>query len=212
MNRVDVCWFCRGGVVVGEGFCPTCRVIQPPDPRRDHFHYFGLNPGFDLDLGVLDTVYRQRQQQFHPDLFVSRGATERRYSMEHVTRLNEGYRTLKDPLTRGEYLLKVTGFREQTPENATPSDPAFLLEIMEWRETLEEVDLKGKNAAVQLQQLRDRMMETCDAEVVALGKGFHDWFVGGKREGLAVAAQHTDRLRYFTRFLDELDRKSELFF
>ncbi|MBF0147914.1 MAG: Fe-S protein assembly co-chaperone HscB [Magnetococcales bacterium] len=209
MNRMEVCWSCRGGVVAGTAFCPTCRVIQPPDPRMDHFRYFDLNPGFEVDLAVLDGRYRERQQRFHPDLFVSRGAAERRYSMEHVTRLNEGYRLLKDPLRRGEYLLHVTGFRTRTPENSVPADPSFLMEMMELREALEDVDVKRSDAEVRLGALRRQVEEGRVGEIGALSRSFAAWFSGGERHHLDVAAERVDRLRYFTRFLDELERKEE---
>ncbi|HIJ82904.1 MAG: co-chaperone Hsc20 [Magnetococcales bacterium] len=212
MNAMGLCWSCRGGVPVGAGFCPTCRVIQPPDTRMDHFQYFGLVPGFIIDLAALEVGYRERQQRFHPDLFVSRSAAERRYSMEHVTRLNEGYRILKDPLRRGEYVLSVTGFRAQTPENATPSDPAFLLEVMELRESLEEVDLKRGDAVARLGKLRSLVAAECATEIEAMTESFSAWFSAGDQKHLQVAARRVDRLRYFTRFLDELDRREEIAF
>ncbi|MBF0423759.1 MAG: Fe-S protein assembly co-chaperone HscB [Magnetococcales bacterium] len=209
---MSICWSCRGAVPSGVGFCPTCRVIQPPDPRLDHFQNFALEPLFTLDLARLEQGYRERQQRFHPDLFVSRGATERRYSMEHVTRLNEGYRILKDPLLRGEYLLVLAGLRTRTPENATPSDPSFLMEVMELRETLEEVDWRRSDAMERLGQLRRQVEAACGAEMAEMGEAFAAWSAAGDLQDLRRAAEHTDRLRYFTRFIEELDRREEMVF
>ncbi|MBF0419274.1 MAG: Fe-S protein assembly co-chaperone HscB [Magnetococcales bacterium] len=210
MNPTTIlCWSCRGMVPTGEGFCPGCRIIQPPDPRQDHFASFALKPDFTLDLAALDQGYREQQQRFHPDLFATRGATERRYSMEHVTRLNEGYRILKDPLLRGEYLLKIAGFRSQTPENSAPSDPAFLMEVMELRESLEEVDLKRGDALDHLTRLRHQVEEACSGELQALTTHFAAWFDSRGQGSLVQAARHIDRLRYFIRFIEELDRKEE---
>lgn len=207
-----VCWSCRGVVPTGEGFCPSCRIIQPPDPRLDHFAGFNLAPGFAIDLAALDQGYREQQQRFHPDLFATRGATERRYSMEHVTRLNEGYRILKDPLLRGEYLLKMAGFRSQTPENHTPADPSFLMEVMELRESLEEVDIKHQDAQKLLTLLRVQVEEACAGEIQAMTRHFSAWFTNPGQDPLEQAARHIDRLRYFIRFIEELDRKEEGFF
>lgn len=210
MNPMGVCWSCRGGIASGVGFCPTCQVIQPPDPRMNHFQYFGIDPGFVIDLAVLETSYQERQRRFHPDLFVSRGAAEKRYSMEHVTRLNEGYRILKDPLRRGEYLLFVTGLRTQTPENTTPTDPEFLLEVMELRESLADVDVKQADAVVRLQNLRNHVETLCVEGIAALATNFSEWFSFHRAKSLENAAEQTDRLRYFRRFLEELDRKEEM--
>ncbi|MBF0110089.1 MAG: Fe-S protein assembly co-chaperone HscB [Magnetococcales bacterium] len=175
----------------------------------DHFSCFGLAPGFDIDLAALETEYRERQRQFHPDLFVARGAAERRYSMEHATRLNEGYRILRDPLRRGEYLLRVTRFRSETPENVAPTDPSFLGAMMEWREELAEVDPGASDAPVVLERLRRRVEEASRGEVEGLAGCFSAWFSGGDRNNLEMAGQGIDRLRYFNRFLEEVDRREE---
>src|SRR5690606_1891811 len=62
---------------------------------------------------------------------------EKRLSMQWATRVNEGFRTLRQPLTRAQYLLELAGV-DAGLETNTAMSPEFLMEQMEWREAVEE--------------------------------------------------------------------------
>lgn len=51
--------------------------------------------------------------------------------------INKAYNTLKNPLSRAHYILKQNGV--QVNEGDSLSDPELLMEVMEFREELEEV-------------------------------------------------------------------------
>ena len=206
----SACWSCRGPLTA-DPFCPTCRVIQPPEPDADFFRMFGLEPAFDLSLEAIEPRYRDGQQQFHPDRYAARSATERRYSLERVTRLNEAWRTLKDPLLRAEYLLHRSGWTKKAGENAA-GDPALLMEVMELREALEEVDLKRADAGARLESARADARARIDRESGALAACFRDYFASGAASLLDGAARMVDRVRYFQRFLEEVERLEERLF
>ncbi len=108
------------------------------DLKQNYFELFGLAPDFSLDRAALDARYRDLQRLVHPDRFASAGDQERRIAMQQATRINEGYRVLKDALTRGRYLLELHGHRFDD-ERRTHQDPAFLMEQIELREELEAV-------------------------------------------------------------------------
>ena len=57
--------------------------------------------------------------------------------MQWATQVNEAYQTLKHPVSRGVYLLKLQGVDALDPSN-TKMAPAFLMQQMEWREAIEE--------------------------------------------------------------------------
>jgi molecular chaperone HscB len=57
--------------------------------------------------------------------------------MQWATRANEAYQTLRDPLKRATYLLHLRGIDVQA-ENNTAMPPAFLMQQMEWRESLDD--------------------------------------------------------------------------
>ena len=57
--------------------------------------------------------------------------------MQWATRVNEGFRTLRQPLARAQYLLELAGV-DAGLETNTAMSPEFLMEQMEWREAVEE--------------------------------------------------------------------------
>jgi molecular chaperone HscB len=108
------------------------------DLSSTYFELFALPQSFRVDLELLDARYRDLQRTVHPDRFVNATDQERRLSMQQATRINEGYRILRDPLKRGRYLLELRGYSFDD-EHHTTSDAAFLMEQMELREALAEV-------------------------------------------------------------------------
>ncbi|HKQ28111.1 MAG TPA: Fe-S protein assembly co-chaperone HscB, partial [Burkholderiales bacterium] len=76
---------------------------------QNHFELFGLPRLFGLDLEALERAYREIQSRVHPDRFAHAGDAERRASLQWTTRVNEAYRTLKDPVQRGKHLLELHG-------------------------------------------------------------------------------------------------------
>ncbi len=108
------------------------------DLSSTFFELFALPRSFQVDMELLDKRYRELQRLVHPDRFVNATDQERRLSMQQATRINEGYRTLKDPLKRGRYLLELDGCAIDD-EHHTTSDAGFLMEQIELREALAEV-------------------------------------------------------------------------
>ena len=76
---------------------------------QNHFELFGLVPGYALEPERLERAYLEIQARIHPDRFAHAGDAERRASMQWTTRVNEAYRTLKDPVERARYLLELKG-------------------------------------------------------------------------------------------------------
>ncbi|MBF0453576.1 MAG: Fe-S protein assembly co-chaperone HscB [Magnetococcales bacterium] len=206
------CWSCRGPIPKPVPFCPTCQTIQPLDPNLDFFGLFMIKPGYQIDRGQVESLYRQLQQQFHPDRFATKSPKERRYSLEHVTRLNEAYRTLKDPLTLALYILQQGGVTMDEGHPTTPTDPAFLMEAMELREGLEELDLNTDGASDALDAMRKEVQGRCKREIDGLSALFDDYFSNNNQAALESAAAGVNRLRYHNRFLEELDQREESLF
>ncbi len=88
----------------------------------------------------LEQRYRALSRQFHPDYFYNAPAAERRASLERSSYLNDAYRTLKNPVARLEYLLKLEGAAAQGTEQASKQVPAGLLEeVFALNEELDEI-------------------------------------------------------------------------
>ena len=106
------------------------------DFSRNHFELFGLPTAYALDRDRLDAAYRELQNAVHPDRFAAQPDAEQRVAMQWATQVNEAYQTLKHPVNRGVYLLKLQGIDALHAGN-TKMAPAFLMQQMEWREAID---------------------------------------------------------------------------
>jgi molecular chaperone HscB len=164
----------------------------------DHFERFGVPRSFDVDLGVLDSRYRELQKSVHPDRFASAGEAERRVSMQQATAINEGYQTLKDPLKRGRYLLELSGYNLDD-EPHTTRDTAFLMEQMELREALGDVRGNSDPFAA-LQEIMDRIA----VDIVELQAQLRDNFERATLADLEAAAAALMKMQFFRRLQEDV--------
>jgi molecular chaperone HscB len=115
------------------------------DFSQTHFELFGLPQSYALDRDQLDAAYRDLQNTVHPDRFAAQPEAEQRLAMQWATQVNEAYQTLKHPVSRGVYLLRLQGIDALDASN-TKMAPAFLMQQMEWREAIEAARV-GKSTA-----------------------------------------------------------------
>ena len=116
-----------------------------PDFTQNHFELFALPVAFDLDAPALERAYRNLLREVHPDRFAASSDAEKRLAAQWATRANEGYQTLKSPLKRGRYFLRINGIdTEEESDTAMPVD--FLVQQMEWREAVSEAKARAKAA------------------------------------------------------------------
>jgi molecular chaperone HscB len=143
------CWSCSSAHDASALFCSNCSKIQPP-PTGEYFSILGLEPRLNLDLAALEQEFHRLSRKLHPDRFARASADERDWSLAGTALLNDAYRTLKDPLQRTEYLLKLHG-AEIGEEHAgkdrrDPSrvPPDLLEEVFELNMQLEEMRMGRK--------------------------------------------------------------------
>ena len=106
----------------------------------DFFSFLGLPRKLNLDMADFEQRYRALSRQFHPDYFYNASPAERRASLEKSSYLNDAYRTLRNSISRVDYLLKLEGLAPQGPEQASKQVPAGLLEeVFALNEELDEV-------------------------------------------------------------------------
>jgi molecular chaperone HscB len=116
--------------------------------QDNHFALFGFAERFALDVDALDRAYRDVQAQVHPDRFARASAVEQRVALQWATRANEAYRALRDPLQRAIYLCTLRG-QDPADEHDTRMPQAFLMQQLEWRETLDDARAAGDAAAIE---------------------------------------------------------------
>src|SRR4051812_25395544 len=89
---------------------------------QDYFSFFGIPRQLSLDLTDLQSRFYALSQEFHPDRYARSSAAEQQYALDATALLNDGYRVLRDPLKRAEYLLSQEGFDigEQRSKDVPP--------------------------------------------------------------------------------------------
>ena len=105
----------------------------------DYFALFGLPVSYTLSQEQLAVRYQDLQRQYHPDKFASASAAEQLASVQQSATINQAWQTLRHPLTRAEYLLSLHGY-DLASEQHTVRDTAFLMEQLELREELDEIE------------------------------------------------------------------------
>lgn len=141
------------------------------DSQKDHFQLFGLPPAFRLDLRKLEQDYRVWQTQVHPDKAAHLPVEAQRLAMQQASWINEAYQTLRSPLRRARYLLKLHGVDTQEETNtAMPMD--FLVAQMDRREAVFEAQ-QSKNLD-QLDTLSDLMQQEITALEMQLAVDLDD--------------------------------------
>ena len=133
-------------------------------PPSNYFDFFGLPHKLNLDSKDLEFRFYALSKQWHPDRFARGSADQRRISEDATATLNNGYRTLKEPIARAEYLLKEHGFNvgEQKSSNIPPE---LLEEVFELNMALEEIE----TSRPQLEEARQKfvtMREDIDQELL----------------------------------------------
>jgi molecular chaperone HscB len=154
-DATSSCWSC--GTMRARHFCSACGKVQPPVPV-DYFTFFGFLRKLNLDTAVLEKEFYALSRRLHPDVFARAETQERTWSLEQSSMVNDAYRTLKDPIKRTAYLLRLEGVEleeqsKQATEQARASGelkkqvvPADLLEeVFELNLHLEELRAQKKS-------------------------------------------------------------------
>ena len=165
--------------------------------QANDFELFGLPQQYALDRAQLDNTWKALQREAHPDRFAAEGAAAQRVAMQWSVRINEAYQRLKDPLKRAAYLCELRGVPVQAESN-TAMPPAFLMQQMEWRETLEDTDAPdalealADEVAAERQRVQQSLVRLLDGEGDA-----------------GVAVGQVRALMFIERFAAEVDAKLE---
>jgi molecular chaperone HscB len=164
---------------------------------QNHFDLFGLPPRYSIEGETLERSYREIQSQVHPDRFAHAGDAERRASLQWTTRVNEAYRTLKDPVQRAKHLLELQGV-DVAFETNTAMPPDFLMQQMELREALEEAKSPGA---------LDEMRKTLREQQAQIQRQIGD-AIDAKKD-YAGAAGLVRKLQFLDRLDEEIDSAYE---
>lgn len=145
------CWSCGSALARGKPFCDACGKVQAPVNDVTYFEVFGLPRKLTLDTAGLERTFYRLSRKLHPDVYAQAGPQEQQWSLEQTSLLNDAYRTLKNAITRTEYLLRLEGVeieQDKTSENGAKKEsrvpPDLLEEVFELNMQLEEMRMNQK--------------------------------------------------------------------
>lgn len=175
------------------------------DLTKNYFELFELPVSCQVDQQRLSSQYRALQRAVHPDRFAGDGERQQRLSVQYAAHVNEAFNTLKQPLKRAIYLLKIAG-RDVDMERNTIMDPQFLMEQMALRETLSDIRSHA-NPGQELERLVGRVDRDLDAYL----KQFEGFWVSGTELDLDQAETVVRKMQFMVKLAAELEQlESEL--
>jgi molecular chaperone HscB len=203
-----------------EHFCTACGKVQPPLPV-DYFTFFGLARKLEVNVPGLEKEFYALSRKLHPDLYSGADTREQAWSLEQSSQLNDAYRTLKDPIKRTEYLLRLEGVElEEQSKSATEQartsgnlkkqvvPPDLLEEVFDLNMQLEELRAQkklGEDDPALIEEIGRQKLEL-EEKYEGLFEELQGYW---KQWDRAVdAGSEEDRLKVRDKMVDLLNRRS----
>lgn len=151
----SMCWHCQSEMT-GEYFCDRCVKVQPLSKELDYFTCLNLPRKLNLDERALEETFYALSRSFHPDYYATKDESEKAISLGNTALLNTAYRTLKDPVQRAEYLIRLEAGSAKDIRTSPPAD--LFDEILELQEDLDEFrSLSGEDSGDRRQELLEKL-------------------------------------------------------
>ncbi|MBK5290134.1 MAG: Fe-S protein assembly co-chaperone HscB [Acidobacteriia bacterium] len=196
------CWQCESPAE-NNLFCKFCNSLQRP--LTDYYAFFGLEHKLNIDNEDLQRRFYQLSKLLHPDRYTRRAQRERDYSLEATAILNDGYRVLRDPVKRAEYILAEQGF-EVGEQRAKDVPPELLEEVFELNMALEELVSGASSVRPQLEEARSRFRAMRREADERLGDLYKLWDASGERDSLVAVRGELNRRKYIENLITEVEK------
>ena len=138
---------------------------------QNYFELFDLETSFFIDEANLKDSYRREIARFHPDQFASKSDSEKLQALQNTSLLNTAFESIKSPLNRASYLLKLEGV-DPFDERDTEMDHDFLISQIELREQLELIKLKQNTD--DLEDYLDKIEEQIQSKINLISDAFSE--------------------------------------
>lgn len=164
------------------------------------FALFDLPVVFQVDSALLNERYLALQKSLHPDNFSAASAQEQRLAIQKSAEINDALRILKDPIARADSIIALNTGEQENPEEKSNKDIGFLMQQMEWRETLENIENRKDTDeltafAQEINQIRHAILSELSTALDA-----QQW---------DIARAITDKLRFIKKLQTEIERVEE---
>jgi molecular chaperone HscB len=217
-DETSSCWSC--GTMRAVHFCSACGKVQPPVPV-DYFQFFAFPRKLNLDTAALEKEFYALSRRLHPDMSAQADDQERAWSLEQSSLLNDAYRTLKDPVKRTEYLLRLEGVElEEQSKQATEKarstgemkkqvvPPDLLEEMFELNMQLEELRMQkkmGEDDPGLLEEIEKARMSLEEKHDALLSELKTDW---SRWDQVVDNGTESDRMKIRDHMVDVLNRRN----
>ena len=165
--------------------------------QSSDFELFDIPVQFAQERAALDARWKELQREAHPDKFSKQGAAAQRMAMQWSVRINQAYQRLKDPLKRAAYLCELNG-APINAENNTAMPAEFLMQQMEWRESLDEAVSPAEldQISAEVTRARHESLQKCE-QLLDLERNY------------AQAVQQVRTLMFIERFASDIEDRLE---
>jgi len=103
----------------------------------NYFDVLGIPKKLSIDTTELEKIYHDLSKKNHPDFFLNQGEDKYLDALDKSSQINQGYKTLKDPLARIHYILELDA-PQLLSEKDNSVAPDLLMKVMEMQEKIED--------------------------------------------------------------------------
>jgi molecular chaperone HscB len=184
--------------------CGACGALLDPGREPTPFESLGLAPSVRVDTADLRKRLVRASRLTHPDFFGAGDQATRALAERNTARLNAAFETLSEPARRADWIVRSLGGPDENAERAMPK--AFLVEVLEWNELLEEARAAQTDPALaaRLAELEASLREKRAEALAALDRLLDPLPPAGSPK-LREARAELNAIRYVDRALAELE-------
>jgi molecular chaperone HscB len=126
--------------------CGGCESIFVASSELSPFEVFGLPVASRVERSSLRKKLLKLQRLLHPDFHGRAGEAMVGIAEHNTAEVNAAFEVLRDAARRASWIVEHLGGPSESTERQMPQ--AFLMEVMEWNETLEELKESGDQTQV----------------------------------------------------------------
>ncbi|MDX2061582.1 MAG: Fe-S protein assembly co-chaperone HscB [Bacteroidia bacterium] len=167
----------------------------------DYYALLGLDERYHLDPRRLREAYLQHARAHHPDHNAQTADT----ANQSTALVNQAYQTLLDPHARLAYLLQRYGYLDASGKAEAQLPQAFLMEMLELNEAVDELTAKTDAETVRrLQTEIDARQAELQAELAQTLAAFDGSAATDRAASLAPVLTGYLQQRYLLRLAEKL--------
>jgi Fe-S protein assembly co-chaperone HscB len=141
--------------------------------------------------------------EFHPNKYTNKSMEERDYVDVRASQITNAYQVLRLPHTRATHLLELLGNPMHETSNTEVIGADFLMQIMEWRETIDAIsESDSSQSEEQLKPLKEELQQVLAQVVQELEAAF-------EAQDYSKAVELSGQLQYWHRIDTEIHEKME---